>query len=174
MVSRQVPTWAQGYLKHEAFAEVGAAVKNSERKTSGEIVPMIVRRSVKSVPRFYPAWALRLFASAADLDGQVHYRAFEEFHKAGLTNTAGRTGILIFLSLEERRVVVLADQAIAAKLPPETWHGVVATITDSIRQGQLVRGLCDAISDCAELLAPHFPRAMDDVNELKDSLILAE
>lgn len=174
MVTPHVPSWAQKYLKHEAFAEVATAVKNAETKTSGEIVPMIVKRSVTSVPKLYPAWALRWFAADEDLDGQVHYRAFQEFHKAGLTATAGKTGVLLFVSLDEHRVVVLADKAISERLPPETWQGVVATIVNGIRLGQLAKGLCQAIDECSAVLHPHFPRALDDHNELKDSLILAE
>ena len=41
----EVPKWAQGVLRPERIQLVEDAVKSAERETSGEIVPMIVRRS---------------------------------------------------------------------------------------------------------------------------------
>ena len=212
MVNREIPKWASRYLKHDSFAEINAAVKNAETHTSGEIVPMVVRRSavtghvgsialmgtafgiyvmLQSADRIQtlagallvvacaaafvlPAMYLRRWTSPRDLAAQVHRRAQLEFLQAGLNATTGKTGILLFVSLDEHRVVVLADKAISNKLPPETWEGVVATILAGIKAGNLAKGLCLAVGDCSKLLAPHFPRDLEDRNELKDSLILAE
>lgn len=210
MVTQTLPAWANKYLKDDAFSRVEQAVRAAELTTSGEIVPMIVKRSsvtghlgmmsvmlmllgaVVTMSGFLPLWAgiliflcampplflpalyLRLWTPAHDLSAQVQRRAELEFYKAGLTETAGNTGILLFVSLDERRVIVLADKAIAAKLPENAWQVIVQTIITSIKAGDLTRGLCAAIAASAELLAPHFPRALDDRNELKDSLILRD
>jgi putative membrane protein len=116
----------------------------------------------------------RLFTGPFDLAAQVDQRAALEFHLAGLTKTQEATGILLFLSLAERRAVVLADKTIAAKLPPETWNDVLALITRGAKSGRLAPGLVDAVKRCGELVAPHFPPRPHDVNELNDALVIKE
>jgi putative membrane protein len=92
--------------------------------------------------------------------------AFLDF---GLAETRDRTGILIYVSLLEHRVVVLADRGIDRHVEPGTWDGVVAKILSGIRAGRAEDGLCDAISTCADVLAARFPRRADDVNEIPDT-----
>jgi putative membrane protein len=114
----------------------------------------------------------RLCISPQDRLHQVQGRALVEFHEFGLEKTAGGTGVLIFVSLMERMVVVLADKGIADKLPKDTWEQLVQDLIHSIKQKELARGFTDAILQCGELLKPHFPIQPDDVNELKNQLIL--
>jgi uncharacterized membrane protein len=45
---------------------------------------------------------------------------------------------------------------------------------DGVRQGDLATGMTRAIARCGELLAPHFPIAPDDRNELRDHLIVKD
>lgn len=109
-----------------------------------------------------------------DRDIQVWHRAELEFYRHGLSHTAGATGILIFLSLMEKKVVVLADKAIAEKLDAEVWQGVVATLLQGRKSQHLAAGFCQAIAQCGSLVAPDFPPSGANPNELKDHLIIAE
>jgi putative membrane protein len=85
--------------------------------------------------------------------------------------TTGRTGILIYLSLRERRAQIVADEAIASKVPAETWGEAMAALLVEVKQGRLADGMCAAVEKVGVVLAQHFPRAEDDVNELPDRLI---
>lgn len=90
------------------------------------------------------------------------------FFELGLTGTRDRTGILLYVSLLEHQVVVLADRGIDEKVEAGTWDGVVERILAGIRSGRAEEGLCEAIERCADMLATRFPRRPDDVNELPD------
>lgn len=88
------------------------------------------------------------------------------FLEHGLVETRDRTGILIYVSLLEHRVEVLADRGIHERVPAGTWDGVVAMILDGIRAGRAEAGLVAGIERCADLLAADFPPRPDDANEL--------
>ncbi len=91
------------------------------------------------------------------------------FHEAGLVETRERTGILIYVSLLEHRVVVLADRGIHARVEPGTWDEVVARIVTGIRERRAEAGLADGIRLCGEILSERFPIRPDDRNELPDT-----
>jgi putative membrane protein len=116
----------------------------------------------------------RWFVPLDDQLHQVERRAELEFYEAGLERTKGGTGILLFVSLLERRAVVLADIGISGKLPPETWDGIVKQLIDGIKEGSMGQGFATAIHSCADILEQHFPIQPDDTNELKNHLIIKD
>lgn len=120
------------------------------------------------------AWIQRVLTTAHDREVQVFRRATAEFYAAGLNRTQGATGILLLVSLAERQATVLADEAIAAKVPVETWVEVVELILKGVKQGDLGGGLVQGIKRCSEILAPYFPVQPGDINELPDGLILKQ
>jgi putative membrane protein len=91
------------------------------------------------------------------------------FHEAGLVETRDRTGILIYVSLLEHRVVVLADRGIHARVEAGTWDAVVARVVAGIVAQRAEAGLADGIRLCGEILSRHFPSRPDDLNELPNS-----
>ena len=102
---------------------------------------------------------------------RVRARAVTSFKIGAERRTHGRTGVLIFLSLAERRAEIVADEAISAKVSPEVWGAAMATLVSEIRAGRPAAGLVGAIGQVGAVLAEHFPRAADDINELPDRLI---
>jgi putative membrane protein len=116
----------------------------------------------------------RLILSEDEMDRQVRHRAELEFYRAGLQDTRESIGILIFLSLVERKVVILADKAIAEKLPASTWDSAVHLILDNQKKNNLTVGLVAAIQYCGDLLSQYFPIKSSDVNELRNHLIIKE
>ena len=105
---------------------------------------------------------------------RVRRRAEEQFVARGLQLTEGRTGVLIFASLAERRVEVIADQGIASKVAPEAWAGVCAALVDGMKKRDAGAGFAAAIERAGALLAEHAPRAPGDRNELPDTVIELE
>ena len=98
-------------------------------------------------------------------------RAVSLFKVGADRRTTGRTGILVYLSLRERRAQIVADEAIASRVPAETWGEAMAAMLAHIKDGRLADGMCAGIEKVGAVLAEHFPRAEDDVNELPDRLI---
>jgi len=103
-------------------------------------------------------------------DASVDRAARLAFLAEGVLETRARTGILLYVSLLEHRVEVLADRGIHERVEAGTWDGVVARILDGIRTDRAESGLVSAIEHCGELLARHFPPDADDRNELPDRL----
>lgn len=102
---------------------------------------------------------------------RVARRAREQFLLRGLTRTHARAGVLLFVAVAERRVELIADEGIHARVAPGTWEAIVAGFTASVREGRIADGFVAAIEAIADSLAAHFPRAPDDRNELPDRLV---
>ncbi|MFM1982185.1 MAG: hypothetical protein RJB22_904 [Pseudomonadota bacterium] len=102
---------------------------------------------------------------------RVRRRAVDCFKVGAERRTTGRTGILLYLSLAERRAEIVADAAIHSRVAPEDWGKAMADLVQPVRDGRIADGLVDAIGDVGVLLAQHLPRASDDVNELPDRMI---
>jgi putative membrane protein len=98
-------------------------------------------------------------------------RAIDLFKVGAERRTHGRTGILIYLSMREHRAHIVADEAIASKVAPETWGEAMAAMLAEIKQGRCADGMIAAVERVGAVLAEHFPRAGDDTNELPDRLI---
>jgi putative membrane protein len=117
-----------------------------------------------------PALRRRL-VPAAVAERRVAARAAQAFVSEEVFATRERTGVLIFVSLFERRVVVLADAGIHSRVAAGEWDRLVAGIVAGVRAGRPGSALADAIRRCGELLAEHgVARRPDDVDELSDGL----
>ena len=117
---------------------------------------------------------LRCLTPDVDLETVVWQRAQAEFVQEGIGRTQRKTGILLFVSMAEHRAVVLADQNIAAKCPPEIWHEVVALIIYGLKHNRFPSGLCAAIERCASIVQPYFPKVEGGANELPNRLVIRE
>lgn len=97
--------------------------------------------------------ARRALIGGRRMEDAVARRAKEVFFDRGIARTAGRDGVLIFASLLERRVVVLADDAVRGKIPAAAWDEAVAAMTALAAQGLVADGLCAAVEKTAEAMA---------------------
>ena len=116
-------------------------------------------------------WLLRRLIPQAAAREAVHGRAQKLFVERGLTETRDRSGVLILISELERRVEILADKGIHARVGVEQWQRDVATIASAIRGGRAAEGLLAAIERIGAELAEAFPPRADDVNELPDDVV---
>lgn len=114
----------------------------------------------------------RTFVSEARATEVAEEQAVQEFHRHGLHKTKNATGVLLFVSLLERRVIVLGDDGIHAKVGDDHWTGTTKAVLDAIAAGSLREGLLAGIKRCGAVLAEHFPAQRDDMNELPDRLIV--
>jgi putative membrane protein len=194
---------------------VHAALREAERRTAGEIVPIVLERSDRhpgadwlaamtfllvgsallaphlswdspplvllaqlglGAAGFLAARALpgfkRLFVSETRATEMAEEQAQQEFFANALHRTEGSSGILLFVSLLERRSIVLADEGIASRVAPETWAEADRSVLEGIRRGSLCDGLVAAIAACGAVLAEHAPWREGDRNELPDRLIV--
>ncbi len=122
---------------------------------------------------FIPALR-RFFTGREALEHKVAQRAAQAFLSEEIFNTRDRTGILIFLSLLERQVIVMGDAGINAKVQQHDWDEVAQIIVRGMRGGEPAKALISAIHKCGELLQRKgVVRRPDDADELADGLRMA-
>jgi putative membrane protein len=206
---------AVGVLTDADIEAVHEEVRQAERRTVGEIVPVVVERSddhphaglaaallfalggaallAAQLPWHAPelvllaqlglalaGWTLcrslpgfaRLFVGEARATHVAAEQALQEFAQLGLRSTAAESGVLIFVSLFERRVVVLGDRGVDARVGSEHWKAIDAAVRAGVRRGSLRTGLIDGIRLAGVVLAEHFPSVDGERNELPDRVVV--
>lgn len=113
----------------------------------------------------------RLLAGSDVLDATVHRAAMQAFLEEEVFSTRDRTGILLFISLQEHRIEVIGDTGINAKVSEDEWVDIVTRIRKGIKNRNLTAGLVDAIRMCGKLLERRGVEIReDDENELSDAV----
>jgi putative membrane protein len=143
------------------------------------------------VPWYYPvleslfaialAWALaqwpwmqRLFVPARDQREGVERRARLEFYKHHIEENPGGEGILLFVSLMERRCLVLAGRRLGERLPPLVWHEANKHLLEGAKKGRLGEGYLRAIEDSEKALLKHGIKKGRRVFKGEERLIVKE
>lgn len=126
--------------------------------------------SALAVLKFFPAVRMR-FVPHRLRHLRAHNNAVTQFLARNIHLTAERTGVLIFLSLEERYAEIIADEGIDLHVAQEDWNGVVEELIRHASRGDVAEGFCASIDKIGAFLAAHFPPRPDDRNELDDHLV---
>jgi putative membrane protein len=102
---------------------------------------------------------------------RVHRRAVELFRACCELKTRRRTGVLLYLSLAEKRAEIVADQAIASQVEPEVWGEAMAALIDEVKAGRPGHGMALAVEKIGAVLVPILPPTIDNPDELPNRLI---
>ncbi len=113
--------------------------------------------------RFVPGFVKR---------GRAHDVALREFTARGLTRTRARTGVLLYVALQERYAEIVTDTGLDGRVEPQIWRSIIEPLLQAARQDRLRAGLIDAVGAIARVLAPHAPPAPDDIDELPNKVVL--
>ena len=120
--------------------------------------------------RWVPALR-RLLANEETMERRVAERAAVAFVDEEVFSTRDRSGIMIFVSLLEHKVLVMGDAGINARVEHSSWTDIVGMIVGGIRSGTLADGLVRAIQACGALLTRSgLTVRPDDTDELPNSL----
>lgn len=114
----------------------------------------------------------RRFVSELRASEMAEEQAVQEFFREGLYRTEEATGVLLFVSLFEHRVVVLGDSGIDARVGAEHWRATSEAVLAGVRRGSLLDGLREGIRSTGAVLAQHFPRDGEDRDELADRVVV--
>lgn len=125
------------------------AIETAERQTSGEI---------------------RVHIQPATRGADIRTVAERTFERLGMTRTAERNGVLLFVACEEQRFVILGDSGINERVPAGFWDEIAARLTIRFKAGEYTDGIIDAIHSAGDELKAFFPRNKDDVNELTNDI----
>jgi uncharacterized membrane protein len=140
-------------FSQEDLTDIAAAIGEVEKTTAGEI-----RVSVRQRRR----WRERSLT--------IGEMARQEFQLLGMTKTKDRTGILLFLLLQDRKFFILADEGIHTKVEEETWTRIAREISTHFSQNNFRHGIIHGVKAVGEVLSKFFPRKSDDTNELSNDV----
>jgi putative membrane protein len=102
---------------------------------------------------------------------RVHRAAMQQFLATGLHANSGRTGVVIFAAQKDRRVELLADDAIHAAVGDIAWNAAVKAVQDGMRRNDPTTGFIKAIEICGDALAAHFPANGPHADDRSDHMI---
>ena len=88
---------------------------------------------------------------------RVRRTAYAHFASTGLINAPNRTGVLIFASLKDRQVEIVADKAIHDEVGDPVWDAAVKALVTGMKKQAPASGFVQAIEVCGAALAEHFP-----------------
>lgn len=149
-----LPAWfVQRVFARDDLTAIGAAIAAGEISHSGEL-------------RFAAEGPLSVSALWRDVSPRD--RAMELFAQLRVWDTAENSGILVYVQLLDRRVEILADRGIAARVPQAEWEAICREMEASFARGEWRRGALQAVSRASALLAQHFPAGVQNPNELPD------
>lgn len=149
------PRWARRFLGDEDFDAIARAITNAEARTSGEIRIHLERR----VPR-----------GRRGVVGDVLERARDVFWSLGMHRTRERSGVLIYLAIEDRRFAIVGDEGIHARVGETYWASVRDLMAEKLRSQRPCEAILSAISETVRVLREHFPPRPDDTDELSDQV----
>ena len=100
-------------------------------------------------------------------------RAFEHFTRLRVWDTEDNAGVLIYLLLVDRRVEIVADRGIHARVGATAWETICGAMQQEFAAGRFEAGMLAGLSSVSDLLAQHFPAGPgDNPNELPDALVV--
>ena len=136
------------FLKSLDQPRIVEAIASAEKLTSGEIRVHVQPRA----------------------RGEIREVAERTFERLGMTKTALRNGVLLFIACEEQKFTILGDSGIDAKVPLGFWDAIAANLRERFKAGEYTDGIVDAIHAAGEQLRTYFPRADDDIDELANDI----
>jgi putative membrane protein len=102
----------------------------------------------------------------------VYNKAIRIFVHSGVYKTKSNTGILLFFSIFERKIQIIADDGIASKIPHETWKNLANSLAEGFKSKNPTETIIKAVEECGEILAKEFPCQKENPNELPDGLVI--
>ncbi len=111
------------------------------------------------------------FLWASQVEEEVFEGAVTSFYSEKLHQTRDKNGILIYISVYEKKVWILADEGINKCIEQRIWDSLAMELSQNIKDGARCQALCNTIKQIGDILQSHFPIKDDDKNELHDLII---
>ena len=98
--------------------------------------------------------------------------AARQFETLGMTKTAERIGVLLFVAPASQAFAVVGDQGIHERCGPDFWKDVAAAVEKDFKAGRYTDGIVKGVTRLGDALAIHFPpqAGVTDTNELPDQV----
>ena len=192
-----IPKWLEKNVTKKGLENIEKSVVKAEHKTNAEIVPMIVKESSYSykveilllflvtllsialMPMHFSILVILAYVVISRRlksmrKTMTHQRAISEFYESNIHQTKDSTGVLLFMSLKEKQIEVVADQKVDIHVDSETWDHVVSVMINEMKKNNLEQAFVKGIDSLGETLNIICPGTHDDTDEIKNHLIIKE
>lgn len=146
-------THVKKFLPESELHAIARFIDEQERATSGQIQVSIRQRR-----------------SRKERGLSIEELARKEFHALGMAKTAERTGVLIFLLLEDKKFHIFADEGIHARVGEGTWQTIADEMARHFSEKKFHDGIKHGIRAVGAELSRHFPRKPGDKNDLPNTV----
>ena len=151
-----VPDWlAMRSFSPAVLKKIEDAIRASETKHAGEL-------------RFAVEGSLPL----PFLKASPRARAEALFAQLRVWDTEHHSGVLIYVQLVDRRIEIVADRGVAAKVEQAQWQAICRGMESAFGKKRYLEGALAAIEAVTKLLARHFPPDGRNPNELSDKPVV--
>jgi uncharacterized membrane protein len=134
-------------LEHD---RVAAAIREAEKKSSGQIIVFITRHRPKDILRF----------------------ARNSFRRLKLHRTEKRNGVLIVVAPAAQKVAIFGDKALHTKSDEAFWEDVIRQMEHDLKKGEFTAAIVGAVERVGSVLATHFPPdGSSRQNEISDEVV---
>jgi hypothetical protein len=99
-------------------------------------------------------------------------RAIEVFSQLRVWDTEHNSGVLIYLLLADRRVEIVADRGIHARVGDAGWGAICREMEAEFGAGRFEQGVLLGLERISALLRQHFPALTDNPDELPDAPVV--
>ncbi len=141
----------------KVLAAIEQAIKAGEATHSGQI-RFVVEGALDGKPLFR--------------NQSARERALDIFSHLRIWDTAHNNGVLIYLLLADRKVEIIADRGIDAKVGAAGWEKICRAMETDFKAGNFESGVISGIEAVSQQLAAHFPKHGAGRNELPDAPVV--
>jgi uncharacterized membrane protein len=148
---------AKRIFTRSVLARIAQATKAGEATHSGQL-RFVVEGALDGAPLFR--------------NQSARERALDVFSHLRIWDTEHNNGVLIYLLLADRKVEIIADRGIDARVGAAGWQTICREMEAEFRRGQFEAGVVKGISAVSNELAKHFPPQGPHRNELPDEPVV--
>lgn len=144
-----MPEEARDFFTTAEILHIKEAIKEAEKKTSGEI-------------------RVHIENTCHNMDTKD--RAAQVFADLNMHKTELRNGVLFYLAIKDRKFAILGDIGINQIVSDKFWEEIKNSMQEYFKKKEFTNGLVDGVNKAGEKLVNHFPYQREDVNELSDEI----
>jgi putative membrane protein len=112
----------------------------------------------------------RALLSGHRAEVEVQQYAESLFLSREIFATRARTGILLLISLFERRVVILPDKGLRDRLPADALQNIIAQVSRALAKQEVRRALEAGLEELVRVLVPSAPEGLPQ-DELSNEIV---
>jgi uncharacterized membrane protein len=148
---------AKRIFTRSVLARIEQATKAGEATHSGQL-RFVVEGALDGAPLFR--------------NQSARERALDVFSHLRIWDTEHNNGVLIYLLLADRKVEIIADRGVDARVGAAGWQTICREMEAEFRRGQFEAGVIKGIAAVSKALAKHFPPQGPHPNELPDAPVV--